>query len=173
MRNVTIIVNGYLICFRKWDILSRLLFSVLGFCKRGFIRSKDMAEYIEKQSLIIFLDNLRQPKMPITEGFKFVSIDSIIEYLSKQPNADVVERSEYMELLKENERLRGDLEFKSEALNSIGQIHKEYVSKIDKAVEEMNGYARFHRDKIHNDVERGKYLAYEKSLEILKINIGE
>lgn len=46
-------------------------------------------------------------------------------------------------------------------------------SKVNKAIEEMNGYARFHRDKIHNDVERGKYLAYEKSLEILKRNIGE
>ena len=31
--------------------------------------------------------------------------------------------------------------------------------KIDKAIEEITGYARFHRDKTHNDTERGKYLA--------------
>lgn len=45
--------------------------------------------------------------------------------------------------------------------------------KIDRAIEEIMGYARFHRDKTHNDVEQGKYLAYEKCIEILKRNIGE
>jgi hypothetical protein len=45
--------------------------------------------------------------------------------------------------------------------------------KIDKAIEEITGYSRFHRDKTHNDTERGKYLAYEKCIEILKRNIGE
>ena len=45
--------------------------------------------------------------------------------------------------------------------------------KIDKAIEEITGYARFHRDKTYNDTERGKYLAYEKCIEILKRNIGE
>lgn len=48
-----------------------------------------MADYIEKQSLIKFFDNLRQPKMPISEGFKFVTVDSIIEFLLNQPTADV------------------------------------------------------------------------------------
>lgn len=43
--------------------------------------------------------------------------------------------------------------------------------KIDKAIEEITGYARFHRDKTHNDTELGKYLAYEKCIEILKRNI--
>lgn len=46
-------------------------------------------------------------------------------------------------------------------------------SKIDKAIEEITKYARFHRDKTHNDTERGKYLAYEKCIEIIKRNIGE
>lgn len=64
-------------------------------------------------------------------------MQAILDFIDSQPTVNVVERSEYIELLKENERLRGDLEFKSEALNSIGQIHKEYVSKIDKAIEEI------------------------------------
>ena len=45
--------------------------------------------------------------------------------------------------------------------------------KIDKAIEEITGYARFHRDKTHNDTELGKYLAYEKCIEILKRNMVE
>lgn len=44
--------------------------------------------------------------------------------------------------------------------------------KIDKAIEEITKYARFHRDKTHNDTERGKYLAYEKCIEIIKRNIN-
>ena len=45
--------------------------------------------------------------------------------------------------------------------------------KINKAIEEITGYARFHRDKTHNDTELGKYLAYEKCIEILKRNMVE
>ena len=45
--------------------------------------------------------------------------------------------------------------------------------KVEKAIEEITRYARFHRDKTHNDTEQGKYLAYEKCIEILKRNIGE
>ena len=60
-----------------------------------------MKEYIEKQSLIKFFDNIRQPQMPITEGFKFITVDSIIEYLSKQPHADVVERSKIDKAIEE------------------------------------------------------------------------
>lgn len=129
-----------------------------------------MKEYIEKQSLIKFFDNIRQPKMPITEGFKFITVDSIIEYLSKQPHADVVERAEYERLLKENERLRGDLEFKSEAINSICQIHKEYVSKIDRAIEEIND-----APVLFVDFPLGKHQVLRKDvvLDILKRNIGE
>lgn len=94
---------------------------------------------------------------------------------------DVVERSEYKELLKENERLRGDLEFKSEALNSIGQIHKEYISKINKAIEEIeksyepivgtyNGDTpEFDRPLSRFNRNEGK----KQALEILKRNIGE
>jgi hypothetical protein len=64
--------------------------------------------------------------------------------------------------------------------NAIHEMEKEEFcadaverEKIDKAIEEITGYARFHRDITHNDTERGKYLAYEKCIEILKRNIGE
>lgn len=52
-----------------------------------------MAEYIDRQDLIKFLDNIQQPKMPITEGFKFITIDEAIKVVSERPTAEVVERS--------------------------------------------------------------------------------
>lgn len=50
-----------------------------------------MAEYIEKQGLIAFLDNIQQPKIPITQGFKYITIDDAIRVVSERPTADVIE----------------------------------------------------------------------------------
>ena len=50
-----------------------------------------MAEYVNRQDLIKFLDNIQQPKMPITEGFKYITIDEAIKVVSERPIADVVE----------------------------------------------------------------------------------
>lgn len=50
-----------------------------------------MAEYIDKQWLISFLNNLKQPKYPTMEGFTFFSIDDLIKVVSERPTADVVE----------------------------------------------------------------------------------
>ena len=52
-----------------------------------------MAEYVNRQDLIKFLDNIQQPKMPITEGFKYITIDEAIKVVSERPIADVIERS--------------------------------------------------------------------------------
>ena len=52
-----------------------------------------MAEYVNRQDLIKFLDNIQQPKMPITEGFKYITIDEAIKVVSERPVADVIECS--------------------------------------------------------------------------------
>lgn len=49
-----------------------------------------MAEYIDKGGLIKFLDNLQQPKIPITEGFKYITIDDAIKIVSERPAANVI-----------------------------------------------------------------------------------
>lgn len=49
-----------------------------------------MAEYIDREDLIKFLDSLQQPKFPITtNGFKFISIIDAIKVVSERPTADV------------------------------------------------------------------------------------
>lgn len=63
-----------------------------------------MAEYIDRQDLIKFLDNIQQPKMPITEGFKFITIDDAIRVVSERPIADVIERSEIDKAIEEIEK---------------------------------------------------------------------
>ena len=55
-----------------------------------------------------------------------------------------------------------DRDLQSEIINAIKNR-----KSTDEMIAEIEGYARFHKDKVHNDVERGKYLAYEKSLEII------
>lgn len=50
-----------------------------------------MAEYIDKQELIRLLDNIRQPRRPIIEGFKYITIDEAIRVVQERPTADVVE----------------------------------------------------------------------------------
>lgn len=91
-----------------------------------------MAEYIDRDKLNKKKKYLLQTQeMPFPKSEYFIKVDDFWSV----PTADVIERSEYIELLKENERLREDLDDKSEALNSICRLHQEYVSKIDKAVE--------------------------------------
>ena len=48
-----------------------------------------MTEYIDRGDLIKFLDSLQQPKFPITNGFKFISIIDAIKVVSERPTADV------------------------------------------------------------------------------------
>ena len=129
-----------------------------------------VAEHIDREKLKTAFDDkayyINHGQNNIERGMTLCGINQIID---EQQPANVVERSEYIELLKENERLRGDLEFKSEALNSIGQIHKEYVSKIDKAIEDIEDL------KPNNPNFKGYYeqrVALNKALEILQ-NIGE
>lgn len=48
-----------------------------------------MAEYIDRQDLIKFLENIQQPKMPITQGFKYITIDECIRVIKEKPPVDV------------------------------------------------------------------------------------
>lgn len=47
-----------------------------------------MKEYIDREGLIKFLDSLQQPKFPITNGFKFISIIDAIKVVSERPTVD-------------------------------------------------------------------------------------
>jgi len=47
-----------------------------------------MTEYIEREDLIKFLDSLQQPKFPITNGFKYISIIDAIKVVSERPTVD-------------------------------------------------------------------------------------
>jgi hypothetical protein len=49
-----------------------------------------MAEYIDRNGLIRFLDNIQQPKMSATKGFKYITIDDAIRVISERPTADVI-----------------------------------------------------------------------------------
>ena len=49
-----------------------------------------MAKYIDKNDLIRFLDNLQQPKMPITKGFKYITIDDAIRVVSERPTVQAI-----------------------------------------------------------------------------------
>lgn len=117
-----------------------------------------MAEYITKEQAL----ETECEKCPVYDCLFHCPTYNALNNLQ---TADVLERSEYERLLKENERLRGDLEFKSEAINLICEKHKEYVSKIDKAIEEIEGeYLTCNLDWIDG---------LHRALEILKRNIGE
>ena len=48
-----------------------------------------MKEYIDRGDLIKFLDNLQQPKFPITKGFTDITITDAIKVVSERPIADV------------------------------------------------------------------------------------
>lgn len=48
-----------------------------------------MTEYIDRKDLIKFLYSLQQPKFPITNGFKYISIVDAIRVVLERPAADV------------------------------------------------------------------------------------
>ena len=65
-----------------------------------------MSEYIDREELVKFLDNLQQPKFPITKnGFKFISIIDAIKVVSERPIADVVEKEKINKAIDEMGKL--------------------------------------------------------------------
>lgn len=126
-----------------------------------------MAEYIDKEQIKYHRERVLVQWAGSRHTDCDVNYKDIVtkEDINNISAADVIEHNEYIELLKENERLRKDLEDKSEALNSICQIHQKYVSKIDKAIEEIEdlkpnnpGFKGYHQQRV----------ALNKALEILK-----
>lgn len=89
-----------------------------------------MAKYINRQDLIKFLDNIQQPKMPITQGFKFITIDDAIKVVSERPTADVIERFKIDKALKEMEKLKIQADF-----IFMNDYADGYKSGLDEAVE--------------------------------------
>ena len=65
-----------------------------------------MKEYIDREDLIKFLDRLQQPKFPITNGFKFISIIDAIKIVSERPTADVIEREKINKAIEEIQKFR-------------------------------------------------------------------
>ncbi len=86
--------------------------------------------YIDKYDLISFLDKFRVPRSPITEGFKFVNIDNLIEVVSKRPNADVVEREKY-------DLLKRQLSDSWNRIDELDKLNGDMQDKIDSAMESM------------------------------------
>ena len=75
-----------------------------------------MEEYISKNRLIKFLDNLRKPKNQVhpawlTKGFKYITIDEAMRVVSERPTEDVVEREKIDKAIKEMERYSTSFEY--------------------------------------------------------------
>jgi hypothetical protein len=66
-----------------------------------------MENYIDKQDLIRFLDNLQQPKMPITKGFKYISIEEAIRVVSERPTVKAIPLDKVKQAREEIQKLRG------------------------------------------------------------------
>jgi hypothetical protein len=101
-----------------------------------------MEEYISKNMLMKFLDNLRQPKNQVhpawlTKGFKYITIDEVIRVASERPPEDVVEREKIDKAVKELERYSTSFEYANRhdlagAVDyCIGVIEREMGKSVD------------------------------------------
>lgn len=88
-----------------------------------------MTEYIEKNNLISFLDKLRPPRNnPITEGFKFVNIDNLIEVVSERPTVNAIK-------LDDVKQARDEIENLTSPRNDGTVEIDEVLSILDKLIE--------------------------------------
>ena len=55
----------------------------------GNTRVIDMTDYIVRNDLIEYLDYIQRPKIPVTEGFKYITIADAIRVVKERPTADV------------------------------------------------------------------------------------
>lgn len=134
-----------------------------------------MAEYVDKK----YLDRKFQIDMMCLRGGTIFDNRKIIDSL---PTADVIERSEYEKLQKENEELKNLLTDKSvlekdgyyktscnliKKVNDMNFRMREIeLSKIDKAIEEINNIDL-------NEYADNLYQLVNKCIDIIKRNIGE
>lgn len=63
-----------------------------------------MSEYTDKNDLIRFLGQLKQPRKPFNDSFTFISIDDAIKIVSERPNANVVEQKKIDNAFEEMQR---------------------------------------------------------------------
>lgn len=122
-----------------------------------------MAEYINKEDLKF----LEIPIAPIIQGEQVHYEQGFLkEWLESVHTADVIERSEYEKLLKENEELKeiatNCIEADSQSCEELTKLH----SKIDNAIEEIE-------QAIKECKLRWAVTGMEHALGILKRSIGE
>lgn len=81
-----------------------------------------MAEYIDRNDLIRFFDNFRQPKKPFTDGFKFLLLEDVIKVIAERPTADVVEQVKIDKAIEEMEfHIKCNTNPKTSKVNLLGQ----------------------------------------------------
>ena len=105
-----------------------------------------MEEYISKNRLIKFLDNLRQPKNQVhpawlTKGFKYITIDEAIRVVSERPTANVVPKREYDLLQSDCEKLRRYLKESWNKVAELDKLNGDMRDNIDKAIKELERYS--------------------------------
>ena len=85
--------------------------------------------YIDKYNLIRFLDKLKPPKdNPITEGFKFVNIDNLIEVVSKRPTIKAIQLDKVKQARDEIQNLSSQWDDGTVEMNEV-------LSILDKLIE--------------------------------------
>lgn len=84
--------------------------------------------YIDKYDLIRFLDKFRQPRNPITEGFKFVNIDNLIEVISKRPTVEAIQLDKVKQARDEIKNLSSQWDDGTVEMNEV-------LSILDKLIE--------------------------------------
>ena len=88
-----------------------------------------MAKYYDKYDLIRFLDKLRPPRNnPITEGFKFVNIDNLIEVISERPTIDAIKLDKVKQARDEIQNLNSSWDDGTVEMNEV-------LSILDKLIE--------------------------------------
>lgn len=110
-----------------------------------------MEEYVSKNRLMKFLDNLRQPKNPVlpawlAQGFKYITIDEAIRVVQERPIADVVSKGEYDLLKSDCEMLRRQLK---ESWDRVAELDK------------LNGDVLQHLLELSSTLDKCKYSAGE------------
>lgn len=121
-----------------------------------------MAKYVDKKQL----DRKFQIDMMCLRGGTIFDTQKIIDSL---PTADVIERTEYEKLLKENEELKeivqNCIDADSQSCEELAELH----SKIDRAIAEIIEY----RDSDANDLCEVEVGDVNDVLRILRRNIED
>lgn len=94
-----------------------------------------MKEYIDKNSLIEFLNNLKQSRQPITEGFD-ITIDDVIAIIMGIPDVDVIDRRKINKVIEEMKmHIKYNTDPKIGRTNLLGQGQMMMLNILEKCLE--------------------------------------